>query len=150
MNLSLTASSYEKLISSPNQGNTLLWLISLCSCLGNQHKPCLRLIHSCLYNWLNVKQLPPLNPRQQITSLNNTVASQYMGLPYLNRKYNLVLKNFFSALMQYNWHMTLCTFAFSSRFWVVVICLWQLLIYSSQLNPTFSFLSLPVYSNFAN
>ena len=152
MNLSLTASSYEKLISSLNQGNTLLWLISPCSCLGNWHKPFLRLIHSYLYNWLNVKQLPPLNPRQQITSLNYTTPNQYTSLSYLNRKYNLVFKKnfFFSALMQYNWHMTPCTFAFYSRFWVVVIRLWQLLIYSFQLNPTFSSLSLPVYSNTAN
>ena len=96
VNLSLTASSYEKLISSLNQGNTLLWLISPCSCLGNWHKPFLRLIHSYLYNWLNVKQLPPLNPRQQITSLNYTTPNQYTSLSYLNRKYNLVFKkNFF-------------------------------------------------------
>lgn len=126
VSLSLTASSYEKLVNQQpqtrKQKHTSTVDISPCSCLGNQHKSCLRLIHSCLYNWLNVKQLPPLNPRQQITSLNYTMPNQYTSLPYLNRKYNLVLKKmFFSALMQYNWHMTPCTFAFYSRFWVVVI-----------------------------
>lgn len=84
------ASSYEKLVNRQLQtGNTSTVDIS-CSCLGNQHKSCLRPIHSCLYNWLNVNQLP-LNPRQQITLFNN-VPNQYTNLPYLNRKYNLVLK----------------------------------------------------------